>query len=81
MIALSSSLSLQATRLSRRSRAARRRTTRYLPSHAGAAQREIESSVLFDSLAPARLTLRANLRLLDLKGTVFSIVFSVVNSL
>ena len=32
------------------------------------------SSVLFDSLAPARLGLRANLWLLYLKGSVFSIV-------
>jgi hypothetical protein len=32
------------------------------------------SSVLFDSLAPARLTLRANLWLLYLKGPAFSIV-------
>jgi hypothetical protein len=31
-------------------------------------------SVLFDSLAPARLGLRANLRLLYLKGPTFSIV-------
>ena len=38
------------------------------------------SSVLFDSLAPARLALRANLRLLYLKGPAFSIVSSVVNS-
>jgi hypothetical protein len=32
------------------------------------------SSVSFDSLAPARLALRANLRLLYLKGPAFSIV-------
>jgi len=38
------------------------------------------SSVLFDSLVPARLALRANLRLLYLKGPAFSIVSSVVNS-
>jgi hypothetical protein len=31
-------------------------------------------SVSFDSLAPARLALRANLRLLYLKGAAFSIV-------
>jgi hypothetical protein len=31
-------------------------------------------SVSFDSLAPARLALRANLRLLYLKGPAFSIV-------
>ena len=31
-------------------------------------------SVPFDSLAPARLALRANLRLLYLKGPAFSIV-------
>jgi hypothetical protein len=31
-------------------------------------------SVSFDSLAPARLALRANLRLLYLKGPSFSIV-------
>jgi hypothetical protein len=33
-------------------------------------------SVSFDSLAPARLALRANLRLLYLKGPAFSIVVS-----
>jgi hypothetical protein len=32
------------------------------------------SSVLFDSFAPAHLALRANLRLLYLKGPAFSIV-------
>ena len=32
-------------------------------------------SVCFDSLAPARLALRANLWLLYLKGPAFSIVF------
>ena len=32
------------------------------------------TSVLFDSLAPARLALRANLWLLYLKGPAFSIV-------
>jgi len=31
-------------------------------------------SVSFDSLAPARLALRANLRLLYLKGPAFSVV-------
>jgi hypothetical protein len=31
-------------------------------------------SVCFDSLAPARLALRANLRLLYLKGPAFSVV-------
>ena len=38
-------------------------------------------SVLFDSIAPAHLALRANLRLLFLKGSpAFSVVSSVVNS-
>ncbi len=37
-------------------------------------QNPIFYSVLFDSLAPAHLTLRANLRLLYLKGPAFSIV-------
>ncbi len=32
------------------------------------------SSVLFDSFAPAHLALRANLRLLYLKGPAFSVV-------
>ena len=31
--------------------------------------------MIFDSLVPIRLTLRANLRLLYLKGPAFSIVF------
>jgi len=35
------------------------------------------SSVSFDSLAPARLALRANLRLLYLKGPAFSIVLNL----
>jgi hypothetical protein len=34
----------------------------------------VYSSVSFDSLAPARLALRANLRLLYLKGPAFSVV-------
>ena len=34
-------------------------------------------SVSFDSLSPARLALRANLRLLYLKGPAFSIVVNL----
>gem|GEM_PF-5482534 len=37
------------------------------------------SSVSFDSLAPALLALRANLRLLFLKGPAFSIVVNIAS--
>ena len=38
----------------------------------------VYSSVFFDSLAPARLALRANLRLLYLKGPAFSVVVNLL---